>query len=216
MKGRATAAIFAVSAMAFASSARADDDSDLRCAVGASFAYSAPAGDAERGARLADTAYAAAPFAFDVGCPIAARLELVIDVSYAVTVPTVCAGSSECIASAGRDVAANAGLRYQLPRVGPTSPRVAYAFGYEWLATHVVDGNATSTRAYRGPIFGLVALDAPLRLAERWAFVPFASGELGVYSARELHASGLTQSSSIDDRTSHLWLTLGARLELDL
>jgi hypothetical protein len=180
--------------------------------LGASIAYAVPVGAAERGSRLSDTTIGIVPLRLDAAYAITSSVGVAVAAAYAPAIPTLCQTASDCISSIGSDVTISLRARVLLPRVGPTSPKLDLGFGYEWLTTKLVDSSASSTRAYNGPLLGLLEVELPFRLGKHWTLAPMLGAMLGVFANESLETGAFRQSGSVPDRSAHGWLTLGVRL----
>jgi hypothetical protein len=149
------------------SPAAADEPPSRRIELAATVGYAGPAGEAERGSRVSDTAFGAVPFALDGSYRLTSVVGVAVHTRYAITIPTLCASAADCQASLGSDAALGVAVRFHVPRVWLVAPLVDVGLGYEWLSTRLVDAGAVATRSYDGPVLLDVRLAAPFSLAER-------------------------------------------------
>jgi hypothetical protein len=185
--------------------ARADDFE-----LGAGLGYAAPVGSAERGARVSDTTFGQVPISFHGAYRILDRVGVVARLQYGVAIPTQCASASECQSSLGSDVVLSLGARFALPRVIADA-----SVGYEWLTTKLVDGDATSTRAYHGPVLA-VEVVAPFALGKRWTLGPALGASVGTFTSYALETNALSPSGGVPDRAWHAWLSVAVRVGFSL
>jgi hypothetical protein len=180
--------------------------------LGASIAYAAPVGSAERGGRVSDTTFGIVPFRIDAAYALTPSIGIALAGAYAPAIPTLCQSAGDCISSLGSDVTISLRARLLLPRLGPTSPRLDLGVGYEWLTTKLVDSGATSTRAYNGPTLAILEAQAPFRLGTHWTLGPTLGAMLGVFANESLETNAVSQSAGVSGRAAHAWLVLGLRL----
>jgi hypothetical protein len=178
--------------------------------IGASLGYAAPVGSAEHGSRVSDTTFGQLPVALDGAVRLADRAGVRAGLQYGVAIPTQCASASECESSLGSDVALSLGARFFLPWVVADA-----SVGYEWLTTKLVDADATSTRAYRGPLFS-VAATLPFTLGARWTLGPAIGASIGTFTSYALETNALSPSGSVPERAWHAWLSVAVRVGLAL
>ena len=207
----------ALVAVASVRAARADDSrrsSPLE--LGATFGYAFPAGSAERASQISDVAIGAIPATVDVGVRLSQRVLFVGALSYALTIPTVCASASDCRASLGHDVTLTVRGRYLLPSWRAFEPRLDLGAGYEALTTKVSDNGVTSSRSWRGVVFG-TELQGCIRIARsRWSIGPEVGAWTGVFGRASLDAPGLSRSGGVDGARPHAWFDLGLRTGVEL
>lgn len=165
-----------------------------------------PIGAAERGTNVGDMTYLYASLGLDVAWRWKPALAIVGGGRWGLGIPAVCFGPGSCIASAGRDVTLDAGLRFG------TFPRVDVRFGWEWFGYVVSDGGVCATRSYDGPLVE-IEVAAPLRLGKRTRFVPSIGGVAGSFTHAGLDTP-IAHGTVAMDRRVHGWLTIGAALEL--
>jgi hypothetical protein len=184
--------------------------------LGASIAYAAPVGAAERGSRVSDTTIGIVPVRLDGAYALTRAVGVAVAVSYAPALPTLCQTAGECVSSTGADVTLSVRARFLLPRVGPTLPRLDLGVGYEWLTTKLVDSGATSVRSYSGPLLGIVEAYAPFRLGTHWTLGPSAGASLGTFASESLNSSAARQSGKVPEQALHAWLMIGLHLGFEL
>ena len=189
-----------VLAVVLASGAARADDFE----IGAGLGYAAPVGSAERGARVSDTTVGQVPFALDAAYRLTERVGLVARFRYGVAIPTQCASTSECESSLGSDVFVLLGARFFLPKIVADA-----SLGYEWLTTRLVDGGATSTRAYHGPVLLSLEVVAPFAVGTRWTIGPTLGASIGMFTSYALETNALSPSGAIPAHAWHAWLSLG-------
>jgi hypothetical protein len=181
-------------------------------AVGASVGWAAPLGSAERGGRLRDTTFGTVPLGLDASYRVLSSVGVAAHVTYGIGVPTLCQTTGDCTASLGTDVLAILGIRWHLPRLGPTSPLVDLGVGYEWFAARFADAGAHSARSYRGPVLTSGRLAAPFRAGAHWTLGPVVELSVGTFTARSLQTNVSSISQDVASRAVHGWLQLGVRL----
>ena len=129
---------------------------------------------------------------------------------YAANVPTLCAGTSDCLSSVGRDIGIVVGSGRTFQRRGRMTPHVDLAIGWEWLTSKLSDSGVTATRSWNGP---LVSIGAFLDLSSRppWTWGPALTVNVGVFSHAELQTPAWN-SEGATDPAIHAWPTLGFRV----
>jgi hypothetical protein len=189
---------------------------ERRIEAAASLGYAFPIGSAERGSRLSDTTIGLVPFAAQLAYRFANVVGVVASARYSVGIPPLCQTASDCQNSLGSDVALAIGVRFFLPRVGPVAPCADVGVGYEWLVTRLSDHDFTSTRSYRGPLLLSAEAFAPFSLSSRWMFGPALGASFGRFSDYSLETPAGHHDGSTADRAFHMWLFVGAQLQLRL
>ena len=179
--------------------------------IGAALAYAAPAGSAEQGARVSDTAWGLVAIDADVSYRFTPALAAVLWGRLGAGIPTLCATAADCESSLGRDVALGARARFFFPSLGVVEPRVDAGVGYEWSMSKLSDNGVVSRRTYDGPIVLALEGAAPFRLGERWTLGPVAALALGVFSSAGLETSAFTLDRPVAGHALHAWLSLGIR-----
>jgi hypothetical protein len=180
--------------------ARASSESARRFDVAASLGYAFPVGSSARGARLSDATFGSAPIDLTADYRFSRRLAIGITGRYGVVVPTLCADSADCISSLGHDVAVAVRARVFLHRLLGAEPYADVGVGYEWFASKLVDGGATSTHAFHGPIFLSSELGMPFDLRSRWTLGPAVGLSLGTFVDSHLDAPGISRDLGVSDR----------------
>jgi hypothetical protein len=209
MRASRLAALAVVSGLFGAGRARADG---LPVSVGASAGWAAPLGSAERGARLRDTTFGTVPLGLDASYRVLSSLGIAAHVTYGIGVPTLCQSTGDCTASLGTDVGLVFGIRWHLPRIGPTSPLVDLGLGYEWFSARFADAGAHSARSYRGPLLTSGRFAAPFRVGAHWTVGPLVELSVGTFTAQSLQTNVASISQDVASRAVHAWLQLGIRL----
>jgi hypothetical protein len=179
--------------------------------IGASVAYAAPVGSAEAGSRLSDTAIGAATIEADASYRFTRALGAVVWGRYAAAIPTLCANTSDCTASLGREVAIAARARVFFPTFARFEPRADAGIGFEWLMTKLSDSGATSRRSFSGPLAFSLEIGAPWRLSETWSIGPVAAASLGVFTSSTLETPSFANDRGTDGRTIHGWMSIALR-----
>jgi hypothetical protein len=187
-----------------------------RFELAASGGYAAPFGEAEKGARVSDTAFGAVPFALDAAYRVTPFVGVAAHARYGVTIPTLCQSASDCEASLGRDTVLILSARFYAPRVWRLAPLLDVGIGYEWLTTQLVDAGATSSRSYGGPVVLAVQLAAPVRLGARWTLGPTLGGWLGTFTTYGLHTNAQSPAGDVPWRALHAWISPGVRFGISL
>jgi hypothetical protein len=203
------AALLVVSGLFDEGRARADGPP---VSVAASVGWAAPLGSAERGGRLRDTTFGAVLLGLDAAYRLLSSLGLAAHVAYGVGAPTLCQTAGDCTASLGTDVAVVLGIRWHVPRLGPTAPLVDLGVGYEWFTARFADAGAHSSRSYRGPLLTSGRLAAPFRVGAHWTIGPLLELSVGTFTAQSLQTNVSSISQDVASRAIHGWLQLGVRL----
>jgi len=189
------------------------DEQRARGEVGGGLGWAFPAGSLERGARTSDETFGVVAASFDAALRIDPRFSIGLVFQYGIVTPKLCASSSDCTGSLGRDVALGALLRWHVARVSVFRPSVAASLGYEWFSSKLRDGDATSTRGHRGVLFGLDAFGA-IALAPRVFFGPTVGFGFGVADHASLDAPGVSASGAVDGHALHVWPRVAARFAM--
>jgi hypothetical protein len=164
----------------------------------------------ERGSEVSDVVHGIVPLGMEVGYRLNPTVAIVVHGGYAFGIPTLCATSSDCMASLGHDLRLGAGGRFTLPRVGPVLPQVRATFGYEWFHSEFTNKGVTSGRDYRGPV--LTSLQASANLgSEDKGIGLFAGLAVGIFARRDLDTPAFSDSAGVDEARVHTWLELGVR-----
>jgi hypothetical protein len=212
MRTSLPAALLVVSGLFEAGRARAEGPP---VSVGASVGWAAPLGSAERGGRLRDTTFGTVPLGLDASYRFLSSLGVAGHVTYGIGVPTLCQTAGDCTASLGTDVTAILGIRWHVPRLGPTAPLVDLGVGYEWFTARFADAGAHSARSYRGPVLTSGRLAAPFRVGPHWTIGPLVELSVGTFTARSLQTNVASISQDVASRAVHGWLQLGIRLAFE-
>jgi hypothetical protein len=187
-----------------------------RIELAASAGYGAPVGEAERGARVSDTAFGAIPFTLDAAYCVTPFVGVAVHARYGIAIPTLCQSASDCEASLGRDTALTLSARFYAPRAWRLSPFLDVGIGYEWLTTQLVDAGATSTRSYGGPVVLAAQLAVPVRFGARWTLGPTLGAWIGTFTTYALHTNAQSPSGDVPWRAVHAWISPGVRLGFSL
>lgn len=198
--------------LAVANAARADPP---RGEVGGGGAWAFPAGSFERGARVSDETYGVVSMNVDGAWRVLDRLSIGLFFQYGEVIPKLCASSSDCTSSLGRDVVLAAFARWHFSQVGLLRPSLAGSIGYEWFSSKLSDHGVASSRGHRGVLFGLDAFFG-FALTQRATFGPTLGLALGVSDHASIDAPGVATSSPIDGHALHVWPRLGVRVEVSL
>jgi hypothetical protein len=182
--------------------------------VGASLGYAIPLGSAETGSRVSDTTYGIVPVELDAVYRLTVGVGVGAWVRYGASIPTLCTTANDCESSIGRDIAVAARVRFFLPRLGPLRLIADAGVGYEWFASKLTDGGATSTRAYRGPLLFTGSVASPFHLSARWTLGPVVGATVGTFTNRSLESPAIDENAAVHGRSVHAWLSLGARLAM--
>ena len=206
------APILAATAIVLASRSAGADGFEIAAMLG----YAMPLGSAERGSQISDTTFGQVPFAIEAGYRLTSIVGVVARALVGVGIPTQCVTLAECESSLGSDVSFTLGARFFLPRIGPVEPIADAGLGYEWLTAKLADGDATSTRAYHGPVLLSLELAAPFSLGRRWTLGPMLGVSIGRFTSYALETNALSPSGAVPNGTWHGWLSVGIRAGLSL
>lgn len=198
-----------VAACVTARSAFAEEPRPLE--LGASLSGALPAGAIERGSRTSDVAFGAALGSLDVALRVHPAVDVGFAFAYGAVVPTLCASAAECVASTGHDASFALLGRWRFATWHALRPALEASLGYEWLETHLVDGDVSASRRYRG-LAGGVAVLGGFALSERWTLGPTLGMRGGVFARARIDAPGIGQSRATDGARLHAWPFLGVRL----
>lgn len=210
MRRASIAIVFAASVVA--TRANAGEPDARRIEIGASLGYDFPIGSAERGARASDTTFGLVPIQVDGAYRWTDRIGVVLAGRYGIGVPRLCASTSECVASLGRDVVLSVRARFFFPRLGPVAPRADAGLGYEWWTTRLADGDATSTRAYSGPLSFVGELAAPFAVGSRANVGPVLGAAIGTFTGYSVASGPVDLHGSVPARALHGWLSIAVRV----
>jgi hypothetical protein len=189
--------------------------------VGGRFAFQRSFGAYDRGTRPTDLSFGEVPLSLDVtvhipkseGSPWA--FEVGALGTYAPTVPTLCAGTSECISSIGHDWELILLARVRAPRTWFFWPELEIGPGWSWSSRKLVDKDTTSTRRWNGPVLVRAALIPTVRLGERTRLGLVLGGSIARSSSFSIEAPGVDRTGSIDSSRLHGTVDLGLRLGVD-
>jgi hypothetical protein len=170
-----------------------------------------PLGSLERGSRLRDVSFGAAPLELAVGYQPARTLSVLALLAYAPSVPTLCATASECMSSVGRDVILGVRVRKDLARRGRAVFSAGLTVAYEWFTSKLASKDVTSARSFAGPMLGLEGF-AGFRLAQRWRLGPYLGVNAGRFVSSALATPSWESSDTVAERTFHAWPVVGARI----
>jgi hypothetical protein len=212
---RRFAVSIACAAILVASIARADDEERHRAQIGGAIGWAFPAGSLEEGSRTSDETFGVTTFALDGAWRLHEKLSAGLLFQYGVVTPKLCATSSDCTSSLGRDVVLAPLVRWHLGRFGAFVPSLDAAIGYEWLSSKLSWKGVVSRRGHRGVFFGLDAF-AGFALSRRVILGPTLGLAFGVADHSSIEAPGVDASHAVDGHALHLWPKLGARVVVEI
>jgi len=195
-------------------SVRAETEQAARCELAASVGGALPFCSIEAGSALRDVSFAATPFELALSYLTTGPWSASVAGGYAVSIPTLCANSSDCVASLGRDVSFTLAARYAAPSLGRLRPTVSLGVGYEWFTSKLSARGATSSRSLHGFLAPMVDLDAGFVVGRRWKLGPFLRASAGRFTGGTLHVPTGEEASLAQDSRWHGWLELGFRTSL--
>jgi hypothetical protein len=98
------------------------------------------------------------------------------------------------------------------------NPWFGYGFGYELGGSNGSNGSSSISNSVRGFEYAHVLAGVDLRLQEYFGIGPFVDAALGTYDVAESRTNqgGLVvnRGGAIEDKSFHVWLTLGVRVVL--
>jgi hypothetical protein len=178
--------------------------------VSASIGARVPFGSLQVGSAVRDVTFGSVPIEARVSYVGVNRWAFGISGSYALSVPTLCASGSDCIASLGRSATATAIAAYELRRFWKVRPNVSAGIGYEWFTAKLSDAGAAASRTYHGIVVPSLDLFAAFDVGHRWGMGPFVQLMEGKFTGGSVHdAAGVT--TSLGAGGWHTWAMLGFR-----
>jgi hypothetical protein len=181
-----------------------------RIAVAGELGYAFPAGSVERGADLSDSTSGLVELGLDGAYRLHRSLSAGIGLHYGLSIPNLCATSSDCLSSLGRDFRVGALARWHLGKWRSFEPDMDLELGYEWLRTQLADMGVTSKRANRG-FEASVRAHGQFALWRRVSIGPTLALTFGTFSHASLEAPGLSAERETDGSRVHLWTCVGFR-----
>lgn len=199
---------FAAFLLLLSRGARADPPPSVALAGGLGYAF--PAGGLERGSQLSDITLGLVDISVDGAYRLHQLWSAGAALHYGASIPKLCASGSDCISSIGRDVRVGALGRWHPGRWRSLEPDVDLEFGYEWLATKLVDNDAVSRRGARGFAASLAA-HGQFALWRHVSIGPVLAVSGGIFSRASLDAPGVATARNTDGSLVHLWTYVGFR-----
>jgi hypothetical protein len=209
------AASIALATIALASTSRAQEGERSRVQLGGAIGWMFPAGCFEQGDRASDETFGVVALSVDGALRVHPRVSIGLFFQYGIVTPKLCATSSDCSSSLGRDVALAPLVRWHVARFGVVAPSIDFTVGYEWFSSKLSDSGVTSTRGHRGVLFGLDAF-CGFALSPHVTLGPMLGLAIGFSDHTSIDAPGVSTSSSVDAGARHLWPRLGARVVVEL
>jgi hypothetical protein len=181
-----------------------------RTTVFAAVGYAYPLGGTELGNEVRDVSFGRVPLwvggDYDLGRSWSTQLRL----NYAVSIPTLCASGSDCVASLGHGIGVEMGIARTLPRWRSFTAQVALYLGWEWLSTRLSDSGVTATRRWNGPSAGLdVFVD--LRSRGPWIVGPAIGISGGIFTHDDLETPAW-RTSGATSTAWHAWPAIAFRI----
>jgi hypothetical protein len=170
-----------------------------------------PAGEIERGTNASDLTYGALPIALDLGLRLSPLVTVALYGSVAPTIPKLCATTSDCENSVGRDFELAALARFALPRVRFVMPFAEVGPGYFWSARVLESSGVSSTRSFEGPLVRL-AIVPTVALSKRFTLGIVLGARLGIAHRVGLEAPAISEDRGPDGARVSAALDVGARL----
>jgi hypothetical protein len=212
---------------------------DTKFEMGARLGYGAPFGKfSDTGGKVNDLIVGQIPLWLDVGARLEKRFFVGVywDYGFGISSSKIsdgCKADQAAGASAGVDVSCNTHdmrlggeFLYHISPLEQFDPWVGVGFGYEWVGLSETesagDASATLTVGAHGFEFMNLQLGLDISVSENVALGPFAAFTLAEYRKASVSCSGdcagtdLTSSTSLDGKTLHEWLLLGARITYQL
>ncbi len=213
-----TICILAAAAMV-APSATGSAFAEVPVTAGARVGFALPFGDVAKDSAMGDTTSGALPVQLDAAYRILPNLHVGLYLGYA---PAMKGGKlADSLKDAPSDVSVSVSqLRYGLQgqyHLTPDEPKDAWvgiALGSESLRTAFSDGDDTKNSSLSGTEYGVQG-GMTWTVAPKFRIGPTASLMLTSYSTADSDKSSGSKSSSSskdlssDDKTTHLWLTIG-------
>lgn len=184
-----------------------------RLQAGAELSYAFATGGLERGSQLGDVSYGIPQLGLEAAYAITRDWSAGLVGRYGLNIPTLCASSSDCVASLGHQWSIAVGGGFRTAAFGIAHPAVELELGYQWLATQLSDVGAVSRRGFRGwyaALRGDFLFDAFGRLA----IGPTLSCSVGRFDRATLSAPGVHGSRPTEGSALHVWPTLGVRTQM--
>jgi hypothetical protein len=180
-----------------------------RFVVTGQLGYAYPLGSAEQGTDTRDVSFGIVPLALAAAYDLSDHWAVRAGIVYAPNVPTLCADTSDCLSSVGRDLSIGVGIVRALPPWRHARPEVDVEVGWEWLTTELVDAGVTSKRSWNGPV-ALVELFVDLKTQGPWRLGPTIGIGAGLFSHFDLDTpAGSTGGATAT--ANHAWPALGFR-----
>jgi hypothetical protein len=174
-----------------------------------------PAGGIERGSNASDLTYGGLPVALDAGVSLSRRVSMGLWASYALTIPKLCASTSDCTQSGGRDVELALSTRVRLPRIAWLTPIAEGGLGYEWSTRVLEASGVEGKRTFEGPMMRL-AIVPTVKLSRRFDLGLALGGRIGVAHRVGVEAPGVNQDRGPDGAQLGGTLDLALRLGTSL
>lgn len=133
--------------------------------------------------------------------------------------PTTEPGETSTASCSGHDLRVGIDVQLHVVPRGSVDPWIGLGFGHEWLAVNTSEsiGSASGTQSVTFDGWNLADLmvGVDLRMPNGLAFGPYleiSSGSFGSYNGSVTSGGNTqTESSDIPTKSSHQWITLGAR-----
>ena len=180
-----------------------------RLALVGQLGYAYPVGSAEQGTDTRDVSFGIVPIALAASYDLSDRWTARARFQYAPNIPTLCADTSDCISSVGRDLSLTVGVGRALPAWRHARPELNLEVGWEWLTTKLVDSGVTSERSWNGPV-AILELFVDLKTQGPWHLGPTVGFGAGFFSHFDLETpAGSTGGSTAT--ALHAWPSIGFR-----
>jgi hypothetical protein len=171
--------------------------------------YGYPLGGAEQGTDTRDVSFGIVPLALGSSYDLDGRWTTRARFQYAPNIPTLCADTSDCISSVGRNVSVTVGVGRALPAWRYARAELNLEVGWEWLTTRLVDSGVSSAHSWSGPV-ALLELFVNLESEGPWRLGPTFGLEAGFFSHFDLDTPAGTAGGATATAI-HAWPTLGFR-----
>jgi hypothetical protein len=193
-----------------------------RTTLSAALGYAYPVGESERGNDTRDVSFGLVPLSLLGGYDLGKNWSAQLRMDYALNIPTLCASSSDCVASVGHDARLQIGIARTLPQWRSFTAQLALYLGWEWLSTNLTDSGVTATRSWNGPSAAF-EIFVDLRSHGPWSFGPVLGLAAGIFTHYDLETPAWRSSGATDTSIhplachplachSHAWPSLAFRV----
>ena len=131
-------------------------------------------------------------------------------VGYAPNIPTLCASTSDCLASLGHDLGLHIGISRAFPRWHSLTAQLELYIGWEWLTTKLSDSGIASTRTWTGPT-SMLEVFVDVRSRGPWCLGPAIGLSGGVFTHYEL-GTPTWQARGATAAAVHSWMAISFRV----